>query len=64
MPATLIIWLISSLVGYFVTWGIPSLLSLFLSMVLYVIAGKLGWVRGVGIAKTSQVTADSEPASA
>ena len=64
VPATLIIWLISSLVGYFVTWGIPSLLSLFLSMVLYVIAGKLGWVRGVGIAKTSQVTADSEPASA
>ena len=64
VPATLIIWLISSLVGYFVTWGIPSLLSLFLSMVLYVIAGKLGWVRGVGIAKTNQVTADTEPASA
>ena len=41
-------WLVSSLVGYFVTWGIPSLLSLFLSMVLYIVAGKLGWVRGVG----------------
>jgi cytosine permease len=29
-------------------------LSLILSMVLYVIAGKLGWVRGVGTARTAQ----------
>ncbi len=35
--------LVSALVGYFVTWGIPSLLSLFLSMALYIVAGKLGW---------------------
>ena len=58
-------WLVSSLVGYFVTWGIPSLLSLFLSMVLYVIAGKLGLVRGVGVATTRQTPAsDSQPVGA
>ncbi|MDR6865793.1 cytosine permease [Microbacterium resistens] len=62
VPATIVVWLISSLVGYFVTWGIPSLLSLFLSMVLYVIAGKLGLVRGVGSAATRQPeTGDAEP---
>lgn len=48
VPATLIIWLISSLVGYFFTWGIPSITAVILAMVLYTIAGKLGWVRGVG----------------
>jgi cytosine permease len=54
VPATLIIWLVSALVGYFVTWGIPPVLSLIVSMVLYVIAGKLGWVRPVGTARTIQ----------
>jgi cytosine permease len=48
VPATLVIWLIASLVGYFFTWGIPSITALVLSFVLYVIAGKLGLVRGVG----------------
>lgn len=48
VPATLIIWAISAVVGYVVTWGIPPVLSLVLAMVLYTIAGKLGWVRGVG----------------
>src|SRR6185312_9272027 len=46
VPATIIIWLISALVGYFITWGIPPVLSLVVSMVLYIVAGKLGWVRG------------------
>ncbi|WP_314854143.1 cytosine permease [uncultured Microbacterium sp.] len=54
VPATLIIWAVSALIGYFVTWGIPSVLSLVLSMVLYIVAGKLGLVRGVGVAKTVQ----------
>jgi cytosine permease len=52
VPTTLIIWLVSALLGYFVTWGIPPLLSLAASMVLYIVAGKLGWVRGVGHAPT------------
>ena len=54
VPATIVIWLASALVGYFTTWGIPPLLSLVLSMVLYIGAGKLGWVRGLGTAATKQ----------
>jgi cytosine permease len=52
VPATLVIWLVSAVVGYFVTWGIPSLWSLLLSMLLYIAAGKLGLIRGVGEAVT------------
>jgi len=54
VPVTLVIWLVSALVGYFVTWGIPAISSLVLSIVLYTIAGKLGWVRGIGQATTAQ----------
>ncbi|MBN7793536.1 purine-cytosine permease family protein [Microbacterium esteraromaticum] len=57
VPATIAVWVLSALVGYFVTWGIPSLLSLFLSMVLYTVVGKLGLVRGVGVAQTRQSVA-------
>jgi cytosine permease len=33
-------------------------------MVLYIVAGKLGWVRGVGVATTRQAhQADSAPAA-
>jgi len=55
VPVTLVVWLVSALVGYFVTWGIPAISSLVLSIVLYTVAGKLGWVRGVGEATTAQV---------
>ncbi|WP_295842314.1 cytosine permease [uncultured Microbacterium sp.] len=54
VPVTLVVWLVSALVGYFVTWGIPAISSLVLSIVLYTVAGKLGWVRGVGEATTVQ----------
>lgn len=54
VPATIIIWAISALVGYLVSWGIPSITSLVLSMVLYIAAGKLGLVRGVGEARIVQ----------
>jgi cytosine permease len=57
VPATIVIWVVSALTGYVITWGIPPVLSLVLSMVLYVIAGKLGWVRGVGVARTAQAEA-------
>jgi cytosine permease len=57
VPATLVVWAISSAVGYFATWGIPSITSLVLSVVLYVIAGKLGLVRAVGVAHTRIVEA-------
>lgn len=52
VPATLVVWVVSSAVGYLVTWGIPSITSLVLSVVLYVAAGRLGLVRGVGRADT------------
>ncbi|MGY1693110.1 purine-cytosine permease family protein [Geodermatophilus sp. SYSU D01105] len=52
VPATLVIWLLSALVGKFVTWGLPSINSLVVAMVLYVVAGKLGLVRGVGVSYT------------
>jgi cytosine permease len=57
VPATLAIWAVSAAVGYFATWGIPSITSLVLSVVLYVGAGKLGLVRGVGTATTRTVEA-------
>ena len=61
VPATLVVWLIASVVGYVVTWGIPSITSLVLSIVLYVAAGKLGLVRGVGAAPTRTRGAVTEP---
>lgn len=54
VPATIIIWIVSAGIGYFITWGIPPILALLTSMVLYIIAGKLGWVRGVGSVQTIQ----------
>ncbi|MFJ4160964.1 purine-cytosine permease family protein [Microbacterium testaceum] len=57
VPVTLVIWVISALVGYFFTWGIPAISSLVLSIVLYTVAGKLGWVRGIGQATTAQSSA-------
>ena len=57
VPVTLIIWAVSALTGYFVTWGIPPVLSLVVSMVLYIVAGKLGWVRGIGTAHTIRADA-------
>ena len=59
VPVALVIWVISALVGYFFTWGIPAISSLVLSIVLYTVAGKLGWVRGIGQATTAQSPAAS-----
>ncbi|WP_028709711.1 purine-cytosine permease family protein [Propionicicella superfundia] len=52
VPATILVWLVSSVFGYFVTWGIPSVNSLLLSMILYTVVGKLGWVKGIGVSQT------------
>lgn len=51
VPATLVIWVASALVGEYVTVGLPSINSLVVAFVLYVVAGKLGLVRGVGSSK-------------
>ena len=53
VPATLIVWAISAVVGHLLTWGIPSLWSLLLSIVLYTVAGRLGLVTGVGTSRTT-----------
>ncbi|MBP6685353.1 MAG: cytosine permease, partial [Leucobacter sp.] len=62
VPATIIIWVASSVAGYFITWGIPAVFSLLISMVLYVIAGKLGWVRSIGSVRTRQPADTAESA--
>lgn len=54
VPATLLIWLAAALVGRFVEVGLGSINSLVLAFVLYVVAGKLGWVRGVGSHRTAE----------
>ncbi|RCG32922.1 cytosine permease [Sphaerisporangium album] len=59
VPATLVIWLAAALVGKFVTWGLPSINSLVVAFVLYAVAGRLGLVRGYGVARTE--TADGAP---
>ncbi|MEV0699109.1 cytosine permease [Saccharopolyspora sp. NPDC050389] len=61
VPATLVVWLIAALVGGFVEIGLPSINSLVLAFVLYVVAGKLGLVRGVGSTRTTAevVSADA-----
>ncbi|MFI6497998.1 purine-cytosine permease family protein [Nonomuraea typhae] len=50
VPATLVIWTVSALVGWLSEhhhWpGIPALTSLLLAGALYIVAGKLGLVRG------------------
>jgi cytosine permease len=51
VPATLVIWLAAALVGQYVTIGLPSINSLVVAFVLYVVAGKLGLIRGVGSSK-------------
>jgi cytosine permease len=64
VPATLVIWLVAALVGKFVAWGLPSINSLAVALVLYVVAGKAGLVRGVGISRTRDLQASPVPAAA
>lgn len=64
VPMTLVIWLLAALVGKFVTWGLPSINSLVIAFVLYVAAGKLGLVRGVGAGRTESAATTGAAASA
>jgi cytosine permease len=54
VPATLVIWLASALIGGLVGWGLPSINSLLSAFLLYVAAGKLGLLRGFGTSLTAQ----------
>jgi cytosine permease len=60
VPATIVIWVLASVIGYFVAWGLPSINSLFIAFILYAVAGRLGLIRGIGSTKTYP---DHEPAS-
>jgi len=62
VPATIVVWVVSALIGKFVEWGLPSINSLVVAFVLYVIAGKSGLVRGVGRSRTADTGSDSVPA--
>ncbi|MEU4513133.1 cytosine permease [Nonomuraea wenchangensis] len=53
VPAALVIWLASSLVGHFLAWGIPALNALLVAFVLYAVAGKLGLTGSVSRTATS-----------
>jgi cytosine permease len=59
VPATLVIWVVAAVIGYFVSWGLPSINSLLAAFVLYVVAGKAGLVQGVGTSPTADL---SDPA--
>jgi cytosine permease len=48
VPATLAIWVLASVVGQYVSWGLPSINSLVAAFVLYIVTAKLGWVRAAG----------------
>lgn len=55
VPATLFVWGASAVLGAIIPFGIASLNSLMLSILLYVIAGKLGLVRGTRELATQEV---------
>ena len=55
VPATLVIWVVAALIGYFVSWGLPSINSLLAAFVLYAAAGKAGLVQGVGSSPTADL---------
>ncbi|WP_066906565.1 purine-cytosine permease family protein [Millisia brevis] len=52
VPAGLAAWIIAGLFGHYVDWGIPSVNSVLVAMAVYLIASRLGLVRGVGSSST------------
>ncbi|GGL73349.1 cytosine permease [Microlunatus endophyticus] len=54
VPTTLVVWAIASLIGYFVHIGLPSINSVVIAFVLYLVAGRLGLVRAAGISETER----------
>lgn len=58
VPATLVVWLVAALIGHFVNWGLPSINSLVVAFLGYVVLGKLGLIRGVGTHRTQDAVVD------
>jgi cytosine permease len=59
IPATLVIWLAASLLGKFVTWGLPSVTALVAGFVLYLIADRIGLLRGFGTHETESTAPET-----
>jgi len=58
VPATLVIWLVAALIGHYWTWGLPSINSLVIAFGAYVVLGKAGLIRGVGLHRTKDSEID------
>jgi cytosine permease len=58
VPATLVVWGTASVSGYFLTVGLGSINSLVIAFVLYVVAGKAGLLKEVGLSRTTDTSAD------
>lgn len=63
VPATLAIWVVASLIGHYSTWGLPSINSLVIAFVAYVVLGKAGLIRGVGETPTHDAAGELMAAS-
>ncbi len=61
VPATLVVWVLAWMVGHFLHLGIPSIKALATSFVLYFIAGRLGWIRPLGLSRTHRATSTERP---
>lgn len=52
VPTSLIVWGTAALVGKYVDWGLPSINSVVVALILYIGAARTGLVRGVGSSPT------------
>ncbi|MFI9629447.1 purine-cytosine permease family protein [Streptomyces sp. NPDC052042] len=64
VPAALVVWTCASLFGHFVDWGLPSVNSVVVAMLLYTAAARLGLVRGVGRSATHPTPTTTEATAA
>jgi cytosine permease len=56
-PTAGVLCVLAALIGRSVAWGLPGINSLIAAFLLYVVAGRLGLVRGVGPSWTAEGTA-------
>lgn len=63
VPASLVIWAVSALLGHYVAWGLPSINSVVVAIVLYVVAAYAGLVKGVGTSRTHADHGDLAPSA-
>lgn len=58
VPATLVIWVGSAILGKYLTVGMPSINSLVIAFLGYVVVGKLGLLHGYGAQRTTDAVLD------